>query len=159
MACWTRRYRLGDIQPTEDPENYLEGLDEGTVVLPLYLYDHSGLSMSTSEFGCRWDSGQVGFIYATPTRIKQEFGAFNDETLENAKRALQNEVETYNQYLTGDVWGYEIYENKTCECCNHTTKEHIDSCWGFFGDDALEAMRDHIDDELHEKLQEAWDNR
>ena len=32
-------------------------------ILPLYLYDHSGLTMSTNDFGDRWDSGCVGFIY------------------------------------------------------------------------------------------------
>ena len=37
-------------------------------ILPLYLYDHSGLAMSTGSFVGRahhaeWDSGQVGFIY------------------------------------------------------------------------------------------------
>lgn len=37
-------------------------------IQPLYLYDHSGISMSTSSFVGRarhaeWDSGQVGYIY------------------------------------------------------------------------------------------------
>lgn len=38
------------------------------VIQPLFLYDHSGISMSTSSFVGRaqhaeWDSGQVGYIY------------------------------------------------------------------------------------------------
>lgn len=42
---------------------------QGSVaILPLFLYDHSGISMSTGSFlgrapHARWDSGQVGFIY------------------------------------------------------------------------------------------------
>jgi len=33
------------------------------VLLPLYLLDHSGLSISTSDFCDPWDSAQVGWIY------------------------------------------------------------------------------------------------
>ncbi len=42
-------------------------------ILPLYLYDHSGISMSTGSFLGRavhaeWDSGQVGYIYMDKDR-------------------------------------------------------------------------------------------
>ena len=37
----------------------LESID-GFVFLPLYLFDHSGITMNTSGFSCPWDSGQVG---------------------------------------------------------------------------------------------------
>lgn len=43
MACWHRRYNLGDVQPKESPEEWLAAnAPKGSVVLPLYLYDHSG---------------------------------------------------------------------------------------------------------------------
>lgn len=32
-------------------------------VYPLYLLDHSGLMLSKSPFGCKWDSGQIGYMY------------------------------------------------------------------------------------------------
>ena len=32
---------------------------DGMVILPLYLYDHSGITMNTCGFSCPWDSGQV----------------------------------------------------------------------------------------------------
>ena len=38
---------------------------DGMVILPLYLYDHSGITMNTCGFSCPWDSGQVGWIYAS----------------------------------------------------------------------------------------------
>lgn len=49
------------------------------ILLPLYLYDHSGLSMSTGSFVGRavhaeWDSGQVGYIYADHDDILNNFG-------------------------------------------------------------------------------------
>ena len=43
-------------------------------------------------------------------------------------KALRQEVETYSQYLSGDVYGYEI----------HKHGEVVDSCWGFYGYDTAE---------------------
>ena len=45
-------------------------ISEKYLMLPLYLYDHSGLAMSTESFSGRaphaeWDSGQVGWIYVS----------------------------------------------------------------------------------------------
>lgn len=48
-------------------------------ILPLYLYDHSGLAMSTSDFGDRWDSGCVGFIYMDKDTAMKELGMAGDE--------------------------------------------------------------------------------
>lgn len=48
-------------------------------ILPLYLYDHSGLTMSTSDFGDRWDSGCVGFIYMDKDTAMKEIGMAGDE--------------------------------------------------------------------------------
>ena len=44
----------------------------------LYLYDHSGITMSTGSFCDSWDSGQVGFIYVTKEDIEKEYGAFKE---------------------------------------------------------------------------------
>lgn len=58
----------------------LIGLCEDKVaILPLYLYDHSGLTMSTSDFGDRWDSGCVGFIYMDKDTAMKELGMAGDE--------------------------------------------------------------------------------
>ena len=45
---------------------------DGMVILPLYLYDHSGITMNTCGFSCPWDSGQVGWIYADKAMIDKE---------------------------------------------------------------------------------------
>ena len=58
----------------------LIGLCKNNVaILPLYLYDHSGLAMSTSDFGDRWDSGCVGFIYMDKDTAMKELGMAGDE--------------------------------------------------------------------------------
>lgn len=99
-------------------------------VLPLYLYDHSIQSISTRTFHGRaqhaaWDSGQVGYIYVTDDKIKHEFSLTEPaDILEKAKQVMVAEVETYDQWMTGQVYGYTIVD---ADGNSH------DSCGGFYG--------------------------
>ncbi len=119
----------------DDYPHMLEQAEEwGYVILPLYLYDHSGITMSCEPFSCPWDSGQVGIIFCSPQKRHAE-----SMTEDQCRKYLEGEVETYDQYLTGDVWGWEVKEGD----------EGVDSCWGFFGkDSAIQAAKAVIDDEL-----------
>jgi hypothetical protein len=157
MACWHSRYTLGDVQPSEDPDEYLADLPEGSIILPLYLYDHSGLTMSTSAFGCPWDSGQVGVIYVTPERLRAEYGDDSADTRIMAAKVLVAEVKVYDQYLTGDVWGFEVTETEDCECCGAPKELESDSCFGFWGGEhCLADMKEHVDSKFHAALDAAW---
>jgi len=66
MICFHKRYNLGD---KHDYKNWHEFWDwrleqrDNLWCQNLYLYDHSGLSISMTPFSCQWDSGHVGFIY------------------------------------------------------------------------------------------------
>lgn len=159
-------------------------LHHNTVMLDLYLYDHSGITMNTGGFSCPWDSGQVGFIYVTRQKIKEEYGW---RVLTKARRAkieeyLRNEVATYAQCLEGDVWGYEIVEREECkQCggrgerkgphglinicrsCNGTGEVDgltLDSCWGFYGADPREnGMIDNAGSEYAQLLIDAYHER
>ncbi len=163
MICWHNRYILGDQQPKVNPTHYMRWLAGVTVdaedhdkipeehitrilekyfvMLPLYLYDHSGITMSTGLFSCGWDSGQVGFIYVSLENARKnwmlpdpagwdyvmpgDMEPYNKGTLrECAARLLKMEVQNYDQFLTGQVYGYQT---KDWEGNN------IDSGWGFFG--------------------------
>lgn len=109
--------------------NDLYGLaSKRNVILPLNLYDHSGISMSVTSFLGRahhaeWDSGQVGWILATPKDIQKEYGDLSPESYAKAKSLLEGEVKTYDLYLQGQCYGFRLYENG----------EERDSCWGFLG--------------------------
>lgn len=121
---------------------------EDFVILPLYLYDHSGITMSTSSFSCRWDSGQVGYIYCSTDKILKEYGNTNIDTLSKVESNLKSEVEIYDQYLTGDVYGFKLYKVETCDK-GHKDLDFLDSCYGFYGDDWTEnGIFDHISNEL-----------
>jgi hypothetical protein len=94
----------------------------------LYLYDHSGLSLSTEPFSNRWDSGQIGYIYVSREDVRKEFRVSRvTKSIEaKAERILLAEVEQYDLYLRGEVYGFEITDE---------SGEVVDSCYGFYGDD------------------------
>ena len=154
MICFHGRYDLGDkhdyrsndYSGWSEQRKDIEKKENVCVMLPLYLYDHSGITISTSSFDCRWDSGQVGFIFVSKYKIKKE-GI--DET--KVEEYLKGEVKTYDQYLTGDVWGYKVYEIETCSL-GHEHKETIESCYGIYGHDECEkegqSMLEHMEKEV-----------
>lgn len=125
----------------------LEVISKKHVILPLYLYDHSGLSISTGSFLGRahhagWDSGQVGWVYASKEDVLKEFGGKNltADKREKAETLLQGEVEYYDHYLCGDCYGFELYKGG----------EEVESCWGFIGDlhdDVLPNIEGYMPDE------------
>jgi hypothetical protein len=175
MVCFHNRYDLGDSHHTYTQNNYSswKELSEAILkdhdvcaILPLYLYDHSGITMSTGEFHCKWDSGQVGFIYITTKEAIETWGEGSDY-VKKAEVCLQHEVEEYDKYLTGDVYQYEIieqvemvsmtkqdWEAGNCDDVEHFTKNVVmDSCCGFYGNDWFNnGMSEHIPEELHEQL-------
>jgi hypothetical protein len=97
------------------------------VTLPLYLYDHSGITIRCAPFSCPWDSGQVGFAFMSKATILKEYGGkiLTKAKREKAEGLIQAEVKTYDSYLTGDCWGFAIEDQDG---------ETLDSCWGFLGD-------------------------
>lgn len=137
MLCIHSRYILGD-----DQNITLTGIhevinDKNNIVLPLYLYDHSGITISTSPFSCPWDSGQVGIIYISLEDIRKEYSVkrVSAKLREKVINMLIAQVETYDDYLTGNCYGYQI-ENTD------------ESCWGFLGDYdgyALQEARSMVD--------------
>lgn len=141
MLCWHRRYKLGDKHEYSNPSDFTP--DKRGVCLPLYLYDHSGITMSTKPFSCPWDSGRVGYIYASPDAIRKEYGVkrITKAIRERVTAVLMQEVETYDQFLTGEVYGYVI---------ETPDDDNADSCWGFFGLDyaigeAKSAAKHYVD--------------
>lgn len=133
-----------------DPMDYGYAID-GYLMMPLYLYDHGGITMNTTGFSCGWDSGQVGVIYVSHDKIAEEYGDTSPESIAKAKKCLKSEVEVYDLYIRGNVFGFIIEGDEADE----------DSCWGFlidYGDKQLGGMIDHLPKEMHEAAHEAFDN-
>lgn len=144
------------------------------IELPLYLYDHSGITMRTSAFSCRWDSGQVGFIYLTREKIQQEWGwkKLTKERREKLYAFMEAEVEEYDHYLTGAVYGFKhetaqlpedylvlglLSDVQAFDILQRNVDidrldwDEQDSCWGFLGHDItkngiLDYIPKHLED-------------
>jgi len=88
-------------------------------VIPLIAYCHSGVSLSLSSdrypFNDQWDAGQIGFVLV---KKRQGFRDIN--------KAAESLVEEWNDYLSGNVYGYIVAD---------ADGEDTDmSCSGFYGD-------------------------
>ena len=188
MVCWHPDYYLGDYQITtpegrgavkdrfdrddfqglEVLERYLHLALKAPVTIPLYLYDHSGISMSAGApnvwdnpriktdhhgNGLGWDTTMVGYVYTTPERMTELCGApdycpkdWGGTPAQWIATQLDGEVEEYNLYLTGQVYYYVI---------EGEDGETLDSCGGFLGSEyveeaakeAAEYQREHLDAE------------
>lgn len=163
MVCFHGRYNLGDKHDFSEPEDFQEFLkkeENNIVALPLYLYDHSGITMKTSPFSCPWDSGKVGYIYVTKERIRKELNCkkVSKAIREKVIKILESEVKIYDQYLTGEVYSYSIEDRE---------ENLIDSCSGFYGykheesglmEYARNAIDSHIASERNKHFEQlkAW---
>jgi len=153
MVCYHRGYNLGDEHGydtlnvfwhvlsglyTEEATEYLNDKQlercqtvahQKNVILPLYLYDHDGITMSTTPFCDRWDSGCVGYIFMSHDDIRKEYNVkrVSKKMRNRVQGYLESDVKVYDQYLTGEVYWYNV------------EKDGDDipdgSCGGFYGYD------------------------
>lgn len=119
-------------------ERLMELFAKENIVLPIYMYEHSGVALNTSGFSCGWDSGQVGFIYVSKEDVRKEWGVkrISSKLKEKIIGNLEAEVSLYSDYINGDIYGF-ILEEKIKQEDGTIELEHVDSCWGFIGRDTM----------------------
>jgi hypothetical protein len=71
--------------------------------------------------------------------IKENYGEVTPETLAKAESLLESEVKEYDYYLTGQCYGFKLYEGDN----------EIESCWGFLGEisDVSRYVREYLPSE------------
>ena len=184
MLCCHRDYQLGDCNSNEETEEQLaaicrkygksdEEIDEMTFGeeirfilgqdnicgLPLWLYDHSGISISTGVVDS-WDSSFVGLVfvekgfYLAQSCLKDE-----EDWKAKAKETLEGEVKTYSDFLEGNVYEWTLYEPTVVIRQSMDGKElsreideegeMVDSMSGFY-DPTLENVEEYFDFEIAE---------
>lgn len=183
MLCCNRNYQLGDCNSNRETEEQLaelcrkygktdEEIDEmdfreeirflleqdDICGLPLYITDHSGISMQTYRVDA-WDSSFVGLIFVD----KQTFFAEtcrkdNCDWKAEAKKILEAEIKTYSQFLEGDVQQYTLYEETIVTRKTRDGKilseeiaydEMVDSMSGLY-DATLEYIEEYLPIEIAE---------
>lgn len=120
--------------------------------LPLYAYIHSGETIATTPFDCRWDSGQYGEAFVTKEKARSEFGVkrISKKMVEKLNSIIESEVATLDQYLQNDVYGFTVFNDDG---------EITDSCGGFYGTDwETNGIKDHIPKEFHHLIADAFEN-
>jgi hypothetical protein len=129
MVSFHRNHTLGDKHTFKSADEVMAHIKATKAVwLPVYLYDHSGLTINTTGFSCPWDSGQVGVVFVEREKALKEFGgkrpALTRSVRAKVEKCLRGEVETYDQMLRGEVYGYDVKKGD----------EIVESCSGFYGD-------------------------
>lgn len=103
---------------TEDNRDEVKRIKRQYHIFGLEAYIHSGVCLALSNEGNfvdrQWDVSRLGAVFVS----KNEWN-----TKIKARKAALGLIETWNQSLSGDVYGYSI--------------EGADSCWGFYGMDAV----------------------
>jgi hypothetical protein len=158
MVCFHERHNLGDrhdYRTSDFDERTIAQVlkddgEEPAVILPLYLYDHSGVSIRTDPAGFRasdsmgWDWGCVGFVYVSKAKVRAEYSVrrISKRTLAKATEVLVAEVETYDDFISGRVYGYIVGD---------ASDDYLDSCWGYYGLDycieEAKAVADYLADQ------------
>lgn len=121
IVSWHMRYNLGDeninmrdFYSAEDATKSNSNKDD--IILPVYLFDHSGLTIQTVPFvggdHARFDSGQVGFIKVSKEKIRKEYNCkrVTKKIIETVKSVLKNEIKEYDKYLRGETYFMEVVD-------------------------------------------------
>lgn len=139
----------------EKEEHFVENYSNYWI-FPVYAYIHSGISLSLGNseypFNCNWDTSMRGYILVEKEKyIEGNLPIIT--TKPEAKQYAKGLISSWNQYLSGEVYKFEIIKKVTCECCNNVEEESLDSCCGFYGelnDDLIEEMLSHTEYKLKE---------
>jgi hypothetical protein len=114
----------GEKRVAADFQEYVDRYAATHWIIPIEAYIHSGVRLYLSG-GCQidrqWDVSQVGAVFAAKSEWR---------LAKSARKAAAAHVEYWNQYLSGDVWGYIVEDENG---------ERVASCWGFFGREDVEA--------------------
>lgn len=149
--CNHRHYSFGsdDSKMEEIVDDYKNTLSKDFqhdyIYVPVYMYDHSGQTVKTTPFGGSdgyWDSGLFGILAESKAQVKKEYGCkiVSKKLREKIVSRLTAEVKEFDQWLTGEVYGYEI--------TREDDDEVVDSCWGFYGDYNDREQSNLLDDAI-----------
>lgn len=93
--------------------------------IPLSAYIHGGISLSVLGEGmrCQFDTSDY-IAYWIPDQVNNPI-----KSRKGAIKAARQACELFNQWANGEVFGWEIEKDGVS----------FDSCWGYYGNEALEA--------------------
>lgn len=155
MEC-PKCHGLGEVELSV--VEYLKREHGATVILPLFVYEHSGittfcggrLDKGEDNFDRRnrfpfdsagWDTSSVGVVFDTAETRKYH----NSKSEDDIENRLREEVKFYAAYLEGMVFGFVIEDEDG---------EVLDSCWGFLDPDAWSPEKSYVHQAAREAAEE-----
>lgn len=140
IFCFHKRMSIGDTHDHEHHEfdgwegfkKHLIEEHNAAVIKPLYMYDHSGQTIATTPFSCRFDSGQIGWVFVDHETMRE-----NDWDEKRCEEVIDADVKYYDRYVQGEpAYGFTItgpvnddsvggYDSK--EDAENTARESIDA--------------------------------
>lgn len=96
---------------------------DGYWIFPVSIYEHGGVALSLGEVH-GWDYSNGWAFVAVKRQAKWSWQK------EEALKIAEEVIDEWNQYLSGDVYGYKIEDIYIIG----------DSCWGYYGEDSIPDM-------------------
>ena len=112
-------------------------IDKDYIWTKVYIYEHSGISLSTTPFNDPWDSALFGILVVEKDKVRKQRNVkrISKKIKEEEEGYLVAQVETFGAYLNGDVYGFHIFKDG----------ELIDACSGYYGKVGLEDMKEEYE--------------
>jgi hypothetical protein len=139
IVSFHRRYSLNDKHDYKqtDYNNWGElakaivRKEKPAIIKPLYMYEHSGITIKTSPYDCPWDSGQIGFVFITSAKARKEYNwkKITKNRVTFLDKMLETEIDIFRKYFENDIWYFNEYDENGNEC---------NSCGNFYGNDINE---------------------
>jgi hypothetical protein len=110
--------------------------EEVIYITPICRYEHGGVSYSVGTKTV-FDYSNNGFYIVTKESANEILG--DDYNEEEIVKIIESEIETYNQWVNGEVYEYTLYDEDG---------NFEDSCSGFYTlDEIKERLPEDFDDE------------
>jgi len=121
------RWESSDQNPS-DYDKILVKFDKYYIHKPVYVYEHSGITISTQPFSCQWDSGTLGIAICAKDEYIKAYGfpRLTAKRTADAMAHLDSQVQYFDDLIQGNVYGFTVELDDVCQ----------DSCWGFVGNNS-----------------------
>ncbi|MCG9575476.1 hypothetical protein L1D14_04415 [Vibrio tubiashii] len=120
------------------------------LIMPVYMYDHSGITISLSPFSCSFDSSIIGWVFTTPEHLNGFGHTFKDFSCQSDREKvaqwIESDIKTYDAYLKGDVYEFTILDRNGYV---------VDSYGHFFGDHTTSGLMECVHENLSHHVKQA----